>query len=166
MIRLDRRTFTISAVVFLAALIVPVFVAERASVRELGRVKSKRAELSSLSSEYRTLKERMGSVEQKKSVTLVKGVANATEDIASSLGLKGKVKSIKGLGSREIQGTMTEESAEVQIEKMTLNELVNMLYRIREAPMILSIKRVAIKKSFENPALLNVTMTLALFTEK
>lgn len=166
MIRFRRRTVAIWAVVFLAGLTVPAFIMERASVRELEGTKSKRAELSALGNDYRTLKEQVGAVEQKTPAAKVSGIANAMEDIASSVGIKGKMKSVKGVGTKEIQGPMTEESAEVQMEKVTLNEMVNMFYRIGEAPMILSVKRVTMKKSFENPELLNVTMTVALFTRK
>ncbi len=166
MIRLRRGTIAVSAVAFLAVLIVPAFVLERASLKDLDSIKSRRAELKALGSEYRTLKDQVGSVEQKTTISKVSGIANVMEDIASSVGLKGKLKSIKGVGTREIQGSLTEESAEVQMEKVTLNELVNMFYRIGEAPVILSVKRTTIKKSFENPELLNVTMTLALFTKK
>lgn len=166
MIRLRLGSVWVSAVIFLAVLAVPAFILERASMKELERLKSRRAELNVLSNEYRTLKDKVGFVEQKTTVSRVNGIANVMDDIASSIGLKGKLKSIRGAGTREIQGSLTEESAEVQIEKVTLNELVNMFYRIGEAPAILSVKRTTIKKSFENPELLNVTMTLALFTKK
>ncbi len=166
MMRLRRGTIAVSAVVFLAVLIVPAFILERASMKDLDSTKSRRAELKALGSEYRTLKDQVGSVEQKTTISKVNGIANVMEDIASSVGLKGKLKSIKGVGTREIQGSLTEESAEVQMDKVTLNELVNMFYRIGEAPVILSVKRTTIKKSFENPELLNVTMTLALFAKK
>ncbi len=166
MIGLRRGTVAFSAIVFLSVLIVPAFVLERASVKELDRLESRRAELNALGKEYRSLKDQVGSVEQKSVTSKTSGVAKVMEDVASSIGLKGKLKSVKGAGTREIQGSLTEESAEVQMEKVTLNELVNMFYRIGEAPAIISVKRTTIKKSFENPELLNVTMTLALFTKK
>jgi hypothetical protein len=164
--RFSRRTFYISIVVLLALLTVPAFIMERSSVNELGRMKSRLAEMSALGVEYSALSDQVGVVEQKSGLSKVSGVANAMEDIASSIGLKEKLKAVRGIGTRDVGGSMTEESAEVQMEKMTLNEIVNMFYRIGDAPMILSVKRAAVKKSFENPELLNVTMTVALFTKK
>jgi hypothetical protein len=105
-------------------------------------------------------------VEQKTTSARVQGIANAVDSIVSSLGIKGKLKAVKGLGSREIKGPMTEESAEMQLERVSMNELVNIFYRIGEAPVILSVKRATMKKSFENPELLDVTMTISLFTKK
>ena len=166
MIRVSRRTVYLSIVALLAILMVPAFIVERSSIRELDVIKSKRAELSVIVSEYSSLSDQVGAIEQRTSLAKVSGVANAMEDIATSVGLKGKMKSIRGIGTKEVQGRMTEDSAEVQIERVTLNEIVNMLYRIEDAPMILSVKKTVIKKSFENPELLNVTMTVALFTKK
>ena len=166
MIKVSRRTVYLSIVALLAVLMVPVFIVERSSTAELNVIKSRRAELSALVSEYSSLSSQVGAIERKTSLTKVSGVANAMEEIASSVGLKGKMKSIRGLGTREVAGRMTEDSAEVQIEKVTLNEIVNILYRIEDAPMILSVKKTVIKKSFENPELLNVTLTVALFTKK
>jgi hypothetical protein len=164
--RVSRRTFYISIVVFLALLTIPAFIMQRSSVNEFDRMKSRLAEMSALGIEYRALSDQVGAVEQKTAISKVSGVANAMEDIASSLGLKGKLKSVRGIGTRDVGGGMTEESAEVQMEKLTLNEMVNMFYKIGDAPMILSVKKTTIKKSFENPELLNITMTVALFTKK
>ena len=74
------------------------------------------------------------------------------------------MKSIKGIGGREIKGQLNEETAEVQMEKVNLNELVNIFYKLENAPLLLSIQKVALKKSFEKPDLLDVTMTVSLFT--
>ncbi|HYA27118.1 MAG TPA: hypothetical protein VEE82_03890 [Thermodesulfovibrionales bacterium] len=147
-------------------LIVPLLMTARSASKELDTLKAKQKELASLSREYRTLKENVDFVEQRPSLSQIHGVANALDTISSSLGIKGKIKSVKTVTTREVAGSMTEESAEVLIEKVTLNELVNLFYRIGDAPMILSMKRVSMKKSFENPEVLDVTMTLAIFTKK
>lgn len=161
-----RRMTLISIALFLYILIIPAFIMERSAKKELDTLKSKRNELSSLTSEFRSLKEQVDVIEQRSTLTQISGIANALDSILSSLGIKGKMKSVKAVGSREIKGSMTEESAEVRLEKVTLNELVNIFYKIGDAPMILSVKRATIKKSFENPELLDVTMTIALFTKK
>ena len=153
-------------VLFLFLLIIPGFILQRASSKEVDTLKSKRNELALLASEFSGLKGQVDVVELRTIPPQGKGIASVVDDIVLSLGIKGKLKAVKGLGSREIKGPMTEESAEVQLEKMDMNELVNMFYRIGEAPVILSVRRAAIKKSFENPELLDVTMTIALFTKK
>jgi len=162
----SRSSIPIAIVLLLSVLIIPVFIMQRASRKEVDTLKSKRTELALLATEFSTLKGQVDVVEQKTTSARVQGIANAVDSIVSSLGIKGKLKAVKGLGSREIKGPMTEESAEMQLERVSMNELVNIFYRIGEAPVILSVKRATMKKSFENPELLDVTMTISLFTKK
>jgi len=155
-----------SLLIGLYVLIIPALVMERSAGKELEILKTKHKELSVLSREYKIMKENVDFVEQRSTVAQVRGIANAVDMLSSSVGMKGKIKSVKVTGAREIQGSMTEESAEVQMEKVSMNELVNIYHRVLDAPMILSVKRATIKKSFENPELLDVAMTIALFTRK
>jgi hypothetical protein len=155
-----------SLLIGLSVLIIVALVVERSAGKELDMLKAKQKELTVLSSEYKLLKENVDAVEQRSTAAQVRGIANAVDTLSSSIGMKGKVKSVKITGAREIQGSMTEETAEVQMEKVTMNELVNVYYRVQEAPMILSVKRAMIKKTFENPELLNITMTLSIFARK
>ncbi len=155
-----------SAIVILFILIIPALIIERSSQKELDALKAKRIELSSLNSEYETLKTRVDVIERKSTLAQVSGVANAVDSTVSSLGIKEKIKSIKAVGNREMKSSMVEESAEIRIDRVSMNEMVNIFSKIEDAPMILSVKRVAIKKSFENPELLDITMTVALFTRK
>jgi hypothetical protein len=162
----SRSSIPIAIVLLLSILIIPVFIMQRASKKEVDTLKSKRNELALLTSEFTALKGQVDVVEQKTTSAQVQGIANVLDGIVSSIGIKGKLKSVKGLGSREIKGPMTEESAEVQLERVSMNELVNIFYRIGEAPVILSVKRATMKKAFENPEFLDVTMTIAFFTKK
>jgi general secretion pathway protein M len=100
-------------------------------------------------------------IEGKGSLTKVEGIIQASDEIFRSLGLRQKVKSVKSIGTKKIKDA-TEEEVEVQVEKVNMNELVNIFYRIENAPMMLTIKKVTVKTSFENPALLDMAMTLGL----
>jgi hypothetical protein len=162
----SRSSIPVATIFLLFILIIPLLIMQRTSRKEVDTLKSKRNELAVLTAEFSGLKRQVDVVEQKTASVQAKGIANVLDGIVSSLGIKGKLRSVKGLGSREIKGPMTEESAEVQLERVSMNEMVNMFYRIGEAPVILSVKRATMKKSFENPELLDVTMTIALFTRK
>ena len=162
----NRDTAFALIILGLFGLIIPLGIMERSAEKELDALMAKQKEIISLSGEYRALKENVDFAERKSSLPQIRGVADAIDNVSSSLGIRGKIKSVKAVSSREIKGSMNEESAEVLIEKVTLNELVNLFYRIGDAPMILSVKKVTMKKSFESPELLNVTMTMALFTRK
>ncbi len=163
--RMNRnQVLFLSALLGLYALIIPAFIWERASSRELSQLKTRFTEFSILSAEYRSLKEQAGSIEQKRFLTKTSGIAQTLDDAFLSLGVKGKMKSIRGIGDRKIKGQLNEETAEVQMEKVNMDELVNIFYKLENAPLLLSIQKVALKKSFEKPDLLDVAMTVSLFT--
>jgi hypothetical protein len=152
-------------VLFLSILVISLAVAVTSSEKEASAQRARLKELSVLTGEYRSLKGRIDSLEVKESLTRVSGMAQAIDDTVASVGMKGKLKSVKVLGQREVKNEM-EETAEIYLERMTMNELVNLFYRIEEAPFLFSVKGVTIKKSFENPELLNVTAAIALYRKK
>jgi hypothetical protein len=95
----------------------------------------------------------------------VQGVLQAVDEVFSSVSLKDKVKTVKNTGKRETKDGI-EEEADVSVEKVTMNEMVNIFYRIDHAPMILTVKKVTVKQSFENPELLNIILMLSFLKTK
>jgi hypothetical protein len=89
----------------------------------------------------------------------------AVDEVFSSIGLRDKVKTVKSTGKRETRDGF-EEEADISIEKVTMNEMVNILYRIERAPMVLTIKKATIKKSFESPELLNLMLVVSFLKAK
>ena len=155
----------IAAVLITFILIIPITLASKSSEKELRTQQMRFRELSLLTGEYRSLKAHIDSLEVKESLSKVSGIAQALDDTVSSIGMKAKMKSVKVLGQREVKDAV-EETAEISIERLTMNELINLFYRIDEAPFLFSTKGFSIKKTFENPELLNVTMTVALYRKK
>ena len=143
----------------LAALFVSIGVFSSAK-GGLSKVKAKHAEISSLRDEYAPLKRRVSMLESRKNLTRVEGVVGAVDKIFEPIGLKNKVKSVKPLGAKEA----SEEKAEVTIQAVDMNEMVNILYKIEYAPMLIIVRKVSLSTSFENPKLLNMTITLSLIT--
>lgn len=133
--------------------------------RELKLLKERQKEMVMLKDEFLLLKQRIDVVESKKNLSNVEGVVQAVDEAFHSIGLKDKVKTVKSTGRRDIKEGF-EEEAELQIEKVSMNEMVNIFYKIENAPMVLTIKKAMIKKSFENPELLNITLTLSFLKTK
>jgi hypothetical protein len=79
--------------------------------------------------------------------------------------LSQKVKSVKSTEARDRKYAV-EEEAEVELEKVNMNEMTNIFYRIENGPFLLSVRKSDIKTNFENPALLNITMTVDLIKPK
>jgi hypothetical protein len=161
-----RRILAISVLLVLYLLLIPAFLWQKSSGKDLSLTQEKFRDLSALVSEYEPIKKRLVAVEQKKSLTKTTGITQAIGDIASAVGIKGKIKSIKGTAAGANINGLREECAEIQMEKLTMNEMVHLFYNIEHAPMILATKKAQIRKAFENPERLDITMTLSLFTGK
>lgn len=161
-----RKIYLFLTALFLYTLIIPSLILQKSSQRELSSLQARQIEFHNLSREYLLLRGQIDQMERRLSFSDSSGIARAMDDIIFSLGIRQKMRSMKIIGSRRVSDTVVEETAEVQMEKLTLNELINVLYQIREAKAILFLKRTTIKKPFDNPELLDVTMTVALFGKK
>ncbi|MGO9016026.1 MAG: hypothetical protein ACLQF0_13735 [Dissulfurispiraceae bacterium] len=135
------------------------------SKNELAVAHARQKEFALLKSEYQTMKSGIDVIENKKSISNVKGILQAVDEIFLSLGLKQRIRSVKPLTTQEAPG-LVEEEAEVQVERVNINEAVNLFYKIENAPMSIFIKKAAMKASFENPANLDITITIALVRPK
>jgi general secretion pathway protein M len=164
-LKADRNVFTISGIILLLIVCVILFEVSLSLKREHDTLGSQQKEMLLLAGEYAGLKNTVTSVETKKSPTKVEGIVQAVDEVFKSMGLGQKVKSVKSTGTRE-KKFASEEEAEVSIEKVTMNEMVNILFRIENAPMILSVRKTSIKTAFDNPSLLNITMTVSLIKPK
>lgn len=157
----NRRIISFSAVLIsfliLAALGIKMLSSQ---TKELHQLQEQRKEMAVLRDEFLSLQQKIQTVENRKNLTNVQGVLQAVDEVFSSVGLKDKVKTVKNTGKRETKDGI-EEEADVSVEKVTMNEMVNIFYRIDHAPMILTIKKVTVKQSFENPELLNITLMLS-----
>jgi len=157
----NRRIISFSAVLIsfliLAALGIKMLSSQ---TKELHQLQEQRKEIALLRDEFLSLQQKFQTVENRKNLTNVQGVLQAVDEVFSSVGLKDKVKTVKNTGKRETKDGI-EEEADVSVEKVTMNEMVNIFYRIDHAPMILTIKKVTVKQSFENPELLNITLMLS-----
>jgi len=165
-LKIERRLlFVILGVVIAVIICIVAFNTSSSLKTDLTNIKAQQKELLVLKDEFLLLKDKMNAVEGKKSLTKVEGIVQAVDEVFLPLGLKSKVKSVKPTGTKDVKEAI-EEEAEVQVEKVDMNEMVNIFYKIENAPIILSIKKTNMKTSFENPALLNITMTIALVKAK
>lgn len=128
-------------------------------------LKAQRNEILLVKRDYTDLTEKVKAVEGKKTITRAEGIVQSVDEVFRSLGLSQKVKSLKSTGTREHEFGI-EEEAELQAERITMNEMVNIFYRIEHAPAILSVKKASMKTVFDNPSLLNITVTIGFIKPK
>jgi hypothetical protein len=154
------------AIVFVSLLLCALLINMSLSLKkERTDLRSRQKEISLLKGEFEDLKGAVDSAEGKKNLIKVGGIVQAVDEVFRSVGLNQKVRSVKPLGAREKKYTI-EEEAEVQVEKVNMNEMTNIFYKIENNPMVLSIKKTTIKTSFDNPNLLNLMITVDLVKPK
>ena len=90
-------------------------------------------------------------------VTADDSVSNLIEEI----GIKGKNSQIKSLKGEERPGII-EDAAEVKIEGLSANEVINLLYRLEKGVKPVVIKKVNLKTRYDDPAKLDVSLNIAI----
>lgn len=164
-LKADRSTITLVALGALVVACVVMWTLYSSARKAHAGLVAQRTELLSLRKDYLDLKSSVDIVQHRGTLKNVQGIAQAIDDVFKPLGLSDKVKSVKSTGVRE-RDYGTEEEADVQVEKVSMNEMANIFYKIETVPMILTIKRATVKTSFDNPTLLNVSMTVTLVKPK
>jgi hypothetical protein len=164
-LRTDRRLLISVAAVIILAVSVLLFTTSLSLKKEGSALRSQKEEMLLLREDFLELSKKINAAEGKKSLIKVEGIIPAIDEIFRSTGLAQKVKSVKPTATRDKKYTV-EEEADVEVEKVNMNELVNILYRLENAPMVLLIKKARLKTSFEDPSLLNVTMTIGFVKPK
>ncbi len=81
--------------------------------------------------------------------------------IIDEIGIKGKGSQIKQVKGEERNGYV-EDAAEVKLDGLSANEAVNLLYRLEKGGRPVVVKKALIKTRFDDPAKLDLTLTVAL----
>jgi len=81
--------------------------------------------------------------------------------IIEDTGIKGKSVKIVPLKGEE-RGGFTEDAADIRIEGLTLNEAVNLLYRLEKGSRPLVIKKYNLRTRFDDPSRCDLALVLAL----
>ncbi|MFN3740415.1 MAG: hypothetical protein ACK4TF_07060 [Thermodesulfovibrionales bacterium] len=145
----------------LTVLIAGLFI-KAGSERELEYQKKRLREFQSIINEYRGIKEELSKTQAGlKNKALIEEI----NYVLSTTGLKEKMKALKQNPNKKETSFGTIEEAEVVMEKLTMNELANLLYQIDQRHSI-TISRLNIKRAFDAPELLNLTIMLSSLKEK
>ena len=163
-VKINRLLISAAAVIILAVSV--LLVSASISLKKEGSaLRSQKEEIALLREDFLELRKKISAIEGKKALVKVEGIVQAMDEIFGSSGLNQKVKSIKPTVTRDKKYAV-EEEADVEVERVSMNELVNILYKLENAPMVLLIKKARLKTSFEDPSLLNITMTIGLVKPK
>lgn len=145
--------------VFFYLLAVVLFFFERSMDRERNLLIKRFRDFTTLAEEYRMIK---ASNVSDISNSVSEGLLQSINRLVDSIGVRDRVKSLKMTGNREFKG-IVEETVEMDLDKLTMNELINLLYRIENHQSLQSIRDVKMKKDFENPERIDVGIRISLF---
>lgn len=142
--------------IFLFIVSIFLFAVERSYYRERESLIRRFKEFSSLAGEYSRIKEVKMDAVNIENVGLLQEINN----LVDSIGLRERVKYIKMTGGRELK-ELIEEGVDMRIDKLTMNEMINLLYRIENQD--LSIKDIKMKKDFENPERIDLEIRVFIY---
>lgn len=151
-------TAVILAVIFLFI----TFISANNLERKNEKLKEQLTEMHVLNEELINIKDIVESKEKKIGLTKTSGVVSTLEQMLKNLGLSAK--EIKPLEKKKVK-EFTEEAAELEIEDIDLNKIVNLLYKIENSPVPLKIKSATIKTTFENPDKFILKLTTSLISK-
>ena len=81
--------------------------------------------------------------------------------IVEEIGIKGRSSQVKPVKGEDIPGYV-EDAAEVRLEGLSANEAINLIYRLEKGVRPITVKKALIKQRFDDPAKLDLTLTIAL----
>ena len=158
----DRRTLIALAIaIALAVCTLIAFISAKNLEIKNNALTAQLKEMSDMGKEFVYIKDIVESKEKKIGLTNIKSVVSALEQMLNSMGLKAKV--IKPLEKKQVR-EFTEEDAEIEIENIDLNNIINLLYKIENSPVPMKIKTANIKTSFENPNVFILSLTASLIS--
>ena len=119
-------------------------------------------EINALSEGLIQIKSVVRSTEKKIGLKNSAGVVSTLEQVLKRLGIEASV--LKPLKKRRVN-EFVEQDVELEIQDIDLNNIVNLLYRIENAPQPIKIKSTLIKTSFENTDKFILKLTASLISK-
>jgi len=159
----DRTLLVLSvAVIVIASTAIILSIYTATLERQNTTLRSRVAELQSMTGGVAALKSTVESKMRKIGLTKTGGVVPVMEQLLNSLGIKAKA--IKPLEKNKVKDYM-EEDAELEIQGTDLNTIVNLLYKIDNSPIPLKVKTSAIRTTFEDPDKFILKLTVSLLSK-
>jgi general secretion pathway protein M len=84
------------------------------------------------------------------------------EEVTGTIGVRENLVSMRPQSSPP-QGEYREESVEIRLERIGLDQLVRLLYAIENADVFLNVRTMRVKPRFDNPSQLDTTLTVSYY---
>ncbi len=125
-------------------------------------IKKQITDIAAMSNSVIILKRTVEAKERKIKSSKTKGIVSELERTLKTLGMKASA--IKPLDKKRIDN-FTEENAELEMQETDLNSIVNLAYKIENAPAPMKINNAVIRTTFENPDKFMLKLTVSLLSK-
>jgi general secretion pathway protein M len=122
-------------------------------------------ELRTMQQEYQRQKSVVDSINNQLKKQQNFAIFSRLEELAGQTGIRNKILYMKPTVSTPSE-VYNEESVEIKMEGVTLEQLVRYLHQIENSPQLLKIKRLEIKPRFDNRQILTTIFKVSAFTLK
>jgi general secretion pathway protein M len=133
--------------------------------RQIVTARRQLAELRTMQQEYQRQKAVVDSINSQLKRQQNFAIFSRLEEFAGQTGIRNKILYMKPTVSTPSE-VYNEESVEIKMEGVTLEQLVRYLHQIENSPQLLKIKRLEIKPRFDNRQILTATFRVSAFTLK
>jgi general secretion pathway protein M len=133
--------------------------------RQIVTARRQLAELRTMQQEYQRQKTVVDSINSQLKRQQNFAIFSRLEEFAGQTGIRNKILYMKPTVSTPSE-VYNEESVEVKMEGVTLEQLVRYLHQIENSPQLLKIKKLEIKPRFDSRQILTATFRVSAFTLK
>jgi general secretion pathway protein M len=133
--------------------------------RQIVAARGQLVELRTMQQEYQRQKTVVDTINSQLKKQQNFAIFSRLEEFAGQTGIRNKILYMKPTVSTPSE-VYNEESVEVKMEGVTLEQLVRYLHSIENSPQLLKIKRLEIKPHFDNRQILTATFRVSAFTLK
>lgn len=156
----------LAAAVILVALAIVGETSAQRSNRLLRASRADLARFNELRDQFMKGHGELSPVEKRLLTPLVKeSVSAIVEEISAAIGINKRISSVKSVDVSPEKGYQM-NGAEFHIDGLTLNQVVNLLYRIENHPNMLLVKDLSIKSRFDNSNMMDVTIQVHLISKQ
>jgi general secretion pathway protein M len=133
--------------------------------RQIVTARRQFSELRTMQQEYQRQKSVVDSINSQLKKQQNFAIFSRLEELAGQTGIRNKILHMKPTVSTPSE-VYNEESVEVKMEGVTLEQLVRYLHQVENSPQFLKIKRLEVKPRFDNRQILTATFRVSAFTLK
>jgi len=131
----------------------------------IGARQSQLADLQQMQGEFRQLQQRIGAVERRAARGKDFSLFSFLEETTLSIASRENLSYLRPQPTTQ-EGELREESLEVKLEKIRLDQLVELLHATESADALLRIKSLRTRARFDDPTLLDATLLISAYGER